>query len=472
MFTVWELFWIFFSSSLIVLRCPRGYLSVFCRWSNVFDNVCKTNVVYTAIHYVIQVSALSLSAGVGGGGILTPIFNVILGLKIKNATALSQVAIATSGLGSAVFNLATSHPENPRKSLADLVIASKMAPSLLLGVSFGVLFNLIAPGWLVVSLLFVLLTVMSVRTFMTAMRIYHKEREVADGNVDMVEVEDDLEGLQCPLVNMSISNNDFCCIETDSLEEKSNPASDDDRSLTSSEIGGSSKYQERAKELNRPIVPKKHLMRLFGTWIVFTGLGLLQDAYNRCSIPFFLLYAAQIGLAICLTIVFNDEANIDCYDKNDMTSRNNDMSSKKMGLVISLGSVLAGFVGATLGLGGGILISPLLLELGMHPQSSSATSAILVLFASSSASVYFGAAGNIKLNSAVIFGISCGLSAFLGVSILSKIVKKNGSNIVVFILSGMMAIGAVATAIGDGRRIFKEVLEGNLPGFHSFCQNN
>ncbi len=46
-----------------------------------------------------QVSALSNAAGVGGGAIFVPLFNVLLQFPIKAATALSQAVITGGALG-------------------------------------------------------------------------------------------------------------------------------------------------------------------------------------------------------------------------------------------------------------------------------------------------------------------------------------------------------------------------------------
>ena len=48
-----------------------------------------------------QVSALSNAAGVGGGALFVPLFNALLGLPIKGATALSQAVITGGALGEA-----------------------------------------------------------------------------------------------------------------------------------------------------------------------------------------------------------------------------------------------------------------------------------------------------------------------------------------------------------------------------------
>jgi uncharacterized membrane protein YfcA len=52
-------------------------------------------------------------------------------------------------------------------------------------------------------------------------------------------------------------------------------------------------------------------------------------------------------------------------------------------------SFLSGMLAGLLGIGGGLILGPLLLELGLHPIVSTATSNFLVLFTSSSTSIQF-----------------------------------------------------------------------------------
>jgi uncharacterized membrane protein YfcA len=50
---------------------------------------------------------------------------------------------------------------------------------------------------------------------------------------------------------------------------------------------------------------------------------------------------------------------------------------------------ISGLMAGLLGIGGGLILGPLLLELGLHPLVSTATSNFLVLFTSSSTSIQF-----------------------------------------------------------------------------------
>ena len=62
---------------------------------------------------------------------------VILGLTIKEATVLSQAAIAGGALSGAAFALFRGHPEETRMPLLDFRMALVLMPVLLLGTSVG-----------------------------------------------------------------------------------------------------------------------------------------------------------------------------------------------------------------------------------------------------------------------------------------------------------------------------------------------
>lgn len=151
-----------------------------------------------------QVAALSNAAGVGGGAIFVPLFNVLLSFSIKNvssafitvyapcfgffylcplapmrrgwrplfysaterpcanprgpnaaccppppfqATALSQSVITGGALGAVAYSISRRHPRDASRTLVDFDLALVICPGLLLGVSTGVLLNIALPTW-------------------------------------------------------------------------------------------------------------------------------------------------------------------------------------------------------------------------------------------------------------------------------------------------------------------------------------
>jgi len=109
---------------------------------------------YGSLGLAFFLGSAATASGVGGGAMYVPLFDAVLGLGVKRATALSQVCIACGALAGVASLLARTHPADPSRTLIDLPLAALMTPAVLLGVSTGVLANLLLADWLLNLLLF------------------------------------------------------------------------------------------------------------------------------------------------------------------------------------------------------------------------------------------------------------------------------------------------------------------------------
>ena len=104
---------------------------------------------------------------------------------------------------------------------------------------------------------------------------------------------------------------------------------------------------------------------------------------------------------------------------------------KKLGVLSYLTGVLAG----SLGIGGGIIMNPVLLQLGYHPEIAAAISSFLVLFTSLSTSSQFLIVGAFDFNYAFVIFIFSALGSFLGNLVIMKLLRKyNRPSLIVWIL--------------------------------------
>jgi hypothetical protein len=133
--------------------------------------------------------------------------------------------------------------------------------------------------------------------------------------------------------------------------------------------------------------------------------------------------------------------------------------------------ILVGVVAGMVGLGGGVLIAPLMMELGVHPQSAAATSTLVVLFSSTIASVTFGLYGRINLSYFAVYGPVCFVGGLLGVFILSGLVRRhNMASLITLLLGTLVVISAGLVAGFAGREAVEEVIDsGNIEAASSFC---
>ena len=106
----------------------------------------------------------------------------------------------------------------------------------------------------------------------------------------------------------------------------------------------------------------------------------------------------------------------------------------------------------------------------MHPQAASATSGLLVLFSASTAVLAFAAAGRLNVQYAAVFGCACLASAALGTFLIGRAVRRSGrASLLVLILAGIIAAGAVVTAAFSGVRAVADLAAGAHLGGGSFC---
>lgn len=69
------------------------------------------------------------------------------------------------------------------------------------------------------------------------------------------------------------------------------------------------------------------------------------------------------------------------------------------------------FIIGLLGIGGGMIVSPLLLELGVHPLVGASTSSLMVLFSASTAALAFAFDHLLNVTYALVYGIGAFLAS-------------------------------------------------------------
>jgi Sulfite exporter TauE/SafE len=87
---------------------------------------------------------------------------------------------------------------------------------------------------------------------------------------------------------------------------------------------------------------------------------------------------------------------------------------------------VAGIVAGLIGVGGGMVLGPLMLVMGIHPRVSSATTATLIVLTSSSVAVMFVTSGMVPWDYAVFYFSVCFAGALVGKNQIDAYVKRTG----------------------------------------------
>lgn len=129
---------------------------------------------------------------------------------------------------------------------------------------------------------------------------------------------------------------------------------------------------------------------------------------------------------------------------------------------------IAGIVAGLIGIGGGMVLGPLMLVMGIDPRVSSATTATMIVLTSSSVAVLFVTAGLIPWEYALSFFSVCLVGAYVGKTKIDSYVKKTGkASLLIFLLATIIALATIGCIVIALTRL----AEANwcFAGFNKFC---
>jgi len=137
---------------------------------------------------------------------------------------------------------------------------------------------------------------------------------------------------------------------------------------------------------------------------------------------------------------------------------------------IQLCSFAAGTLAALCGIGGGMIMGPLLLGLGFLPQVQSATTATTLFVLSTSTCLAFLVAGTAQLDYALWLAFMTGLGAVFGKAVIGWIVKRfRRPSIIMFLLGGIITASVVVMVITGTIDVINDIQHGNDMFFRGLC---
>ncbi|RVX11953.1 Sulfite exporter TauE/SafE family protein 4 [Vitis vinifera] len=331
-------------------------------------------------------SAFGTVGGVGGGGIFVPMLTLIVGFDTKSAAALSKCMIMGASTSSVWYNLRVNHPTK-EAPIIDYDLALLFQPMLMLGITVGVALSVVFPYWLITILIIILFMGTSTRSFFKAVQMWNEE----------TLFKKELEEQRRTMVN------------------------------SHGELLIDAEYD--------PLIPNEEK-----SWI--------NDS-TVCSAWYWVLFLLQFPVAV---VVFGYEAvKLHKEYKKRIISGNTEAVCEAniewTGLNLAfcaLCGILGGTVGGLLGSGGGFILGPLLLEIGVIPQVASATATFVMMFSSSLSVVEFYLLKRFPIPYALYLISVSVVAGFWGQLFIRKLVAfLRRASIIIFILSGVIFASAL-----------------------------
>jgi hypothetical protein len=133
--------------------------------------------------------------------------------------------------------------------------------------------------------------------------------------------------------------------------------------------------------------------------------------------------------------------------------------------------LVTGTLGTISGIGGGIVLNPVMLEHGVPPKATSATAILIITVMSISATIDYTVSGLIEPPWHLALASDTFLGSVVGMTLVAYVIQKTGrQSIIVFSLGALVVVGGLlALALGI-RDFVNDIRAGQNPmQFHSPC---
>jgi uncharacterized membrane protein YfcA len=473
-----------------------------------------------AIPLYLILSALAVSSGVGGGLFWVPLFTALMQFSVKSAAALSQSCVAGGCLGGTLYSIMQRNPIFDSRPMIDYSLTLVLMPALVLGINIGVMLNYILPALIISSILLVLLLLISFRTLQQGIKMIRAERKIKKKSTQRVSVDassiDVVEqapspissesGMDTTLNGCSSGNNSPVTVMKDSdrssfegsLEERFSVtdrnavmAVDTQQTAFHGKLRSASRAISRKVtrvigRIQKPLIPWIYFLEIIAIAGVFLGLQIGKSFYHKCSWEVWTMFGVQVALMIACSAIFiwfhEHEAPIkhshhtaqialsnEEREDEEGEEEDDDWKPSKLALIWLL-TLILGTLSGTVGLGGGVLMSPLLLELHVHPQTAAATSTFMTLFASTTATVSFGLDDRLNLQYMALYAPLCCVGGFFGVFILTGLIRKYKFTSVVSLMVGTLVfVSAILLICFALRESIEDIVNGQPLEVEDLC---
>nr|GEV08704.1 sulfite exporter TauE/SafE family protein 4-like [Tanacetum cinerariifolium] len=386
-------------------------------------------------------SAFGTVGGVGGGGIFVPMLTLIVGFDTKSAAALSKCMIMGASASSVWYNLRVPHPcrEVP---ILDYDLALLFQPMLMLGITLGVALSVVFPYWLITILTILLFSGTSIRSFLKAIEMW-KEETIMKKEMERPR--------------------DFVNSRGELLIDTLEPL-----------IPIEEKMPMQIFLFN---LRWKMLTPLIVVWAAFLALQIFKNGLPVCSTSYWVVTMIQFPVALA---IFGYEC-VKLYKESKKRKSNGNPESVCEAAIdwtaphlmfCAFCGILGGAVGGLLGSGGGFILGPLLLEIGVMPQVASATATFVMMFSSSLSVVEFYLLNRFPIPYALYLMAVSIMAGFWGQFFIRRLIAfLKRASLIVFILSAVIFASAITMGVIGVDKSIKMIHNHEFMGFLEFCSS-
>ncbi|XP_058109673.1 sulfite exporter TauE/SafE family protein 4 isoform X3 [Magnolia sinica] len=220
----------------------------------------------------------------------------------------------------------------------------------------------------------------------------------------------------------------------------------------------------------------KRTLVLVVVWVAFLLLQIFKNNTAVCSPLYWVLNILQFPVSLsvfgygALKLYRESKKRRMCGNTETVCEATISWTGFQL-LFCALCGILGGTVGGLLGSGGGFILGPLLLEIGVIPQVASATATFVMMFSSSLSVVEFYFLKRFPIPYALYLIAVSVLAGFWGQCLIRKLVTwLRRASIIVFILSAVIFASALTMGVVGVGTSLSMIHKHEYMGFLSFCE--
>jgi len=391
--------------------------------------------------------------GIGGGGILVPIYILVLGFTPKHAIPLANVTVFGGACANTILNTRKRHPLADRP-LVDWDLILVMEPLTIAGALIGAFLNKLLPERLLVVMLVILLSFTAYNTLTKATKMYKKEtkeimrQQIQEESVltEMVRLEnnqEEEEAAETLMDNMEIAQDETPPGEN---EDDANADKEFIDEATTEQVRTLQKILDEER-----VTPMNNIWILVSMFVVVLFINIMKGGGAfpsplgiKCGSTSFWVANFIILAWIVLISLFVRSYLVNRFHTKERVNypyAEGDIKwDGRATIVYPVVCALAGFFAGMFGVGGGIVKGPLMLAMGIHPAVSSASSACMILFTSFTATTSFVVFGLLTPDYAPFCFTMGFIATFGGQIALNVLMKKFQRNSLIAFSIGFVVL--------------------------------
>lgn len=390
---------------------------------------------YVGFSVTILGLLLAAGGGIGGGGILVPTYILILQFPVKHAIPLASTTVFGGAIANNLLNARKMHPSHPFRPLVDWDLMLQLEPMAMWGTLIGAVLINYLPGLVLVIMMVLLLSFTAHATLAQAHKMHKKESEALLKAQEQQQLRE--EGM--PLV-------------VDGKDIESKPSYNATNSSDEPDNAAAAAAADKTTE-----EPKKRIwaqvffdaVKLTALFVVIISIKLWRGGPEEVG-GLAGVWKTQLLLAVVIFMfaVVTRQSLLERKQSEGGVVLSDIEWDEANTITYPLMAVVAGLSAGLFGVGGGIIVGPLMLALGVHPAVASATTACMVLYTSFMAMVSFMVLGLLAQDYAG-FCLAIGFaSTIVGQTVMAILMERYKRNsYIAYSIGIVVGLSAIAMSI-------------------------